>query len=144
MCDEWWRLPVMFGGRLVSQGVVRPTLTGHKLNSEIPFQNAFPALSSSLRVVSCRPATAPSPASLPSSLAASWSWTRSLSCKCAQIEIPLHQWGSLCGYAALFSPVSMKEMSEVLPRCTIQDFPFCSDKQPGEMARAGSLSRLFS
>lgn len=47
----------MLGSWLVSQGVVRPTLTGHKLNSDVPFQNALSVLSNSFHIVPRRPAT---------------------------------------------------------------------------------------
>lgn len=51
------------------------------------------------------------------------------------------QWASLSGHAALFSFVSMKELSATLPPFN-KTFP--SDEQPGEMARAASLSKRFS
>lgn len=51
-------------------------------------------------------------------------------------------------YAAFlwsFSHSPERDVSfQVLPLCLIQDFLFPFDKQPGGLARAGSLSKLFS
>lgn len=131
MRDEWWRLPVMLGRRLALAGRGSSYTDRPQIELRHSFSKPLPALSSGLRVVPCRPATPLPVRLLFHHLAANWSWKRSLlSYKCAQIEILLHQWGAPSRYAALFSSLSMKEMSQVPPPCNIQDFPNSLEKWP--------------